>query len=52
LHPRTRPRERARQRTCTGAEIEDEVIAPDSGSANQLRCELATAEEVPAAAAM
>jgi hypothetical protein len=44
--------ERAGQCTGTGAKIEDEVVAPDSGSANYLRCKLATAEKVPAAAAM
>jgi hypothetical protein len=44
-------------RKCTGqdagagAEVEDEIAALDSGRANELRCELATAEEVLAAPA-
>ena len=47
-----RTHQRAGQCTAPGTEIEDEVVAPDSGSANYLRCKLATAEKVPAASAM
>jgi hypothetical protein len=46
------PRERGGQDAGTCPEIEYEVVALNLGSANQLRCELATAEEVLAAAAM
>ena len=42
----------AAQHTGAGAYVEHEIAALDSRSANQLRCELATAEEVLAAAAM
>jgi hypothetical protein len=44
--------ERAGQRAGARTEIEHEVAALDLRSANELRCELATAEEVLAAAAM
>jgi hypothetical protein len=46
------PRERGGQNAGACPEVEDEVVALNLGSANQLRCELATAEEVLAAAAM
>ena len=39
-------RERARQDAATGAEVEHEVARPNSGRANDLRCERATAEKV------
>ena len=45
------PGERDGERAAAGAEVEDEVAGPNPGRANELRCELATAEEVPAAAA-
>jgi len=43
---------RAGQRTGACTEIEHEVAALDPRSANELSCELATAKEVLAAAAM
>jgi hypothetical protein len=51
-HSRTGAVKRAGQRAGSCTEIEHEVAAPDARSANELRCELATAEEVLAAAAM
>jgi hypothetical protein len=46
------PCERRSQDARTGPDIEDEVVALDSGRANELRCEPATAEKVLAAAAL
>lgn len=43
--------ERSRQNAGSGSEIENEVAGLNARSANQLRCKLATAEEVLAAAA-
>src|SRR6266508_1079520 len=44
-------RQRCRQDAATCAEVEHEVVALNVRSANQLRCKLATAEKVLAAAA-
>ena len=49
---RTGVHERAGQNAGARAEVEHEVTAPDVGSANELRCELATAEKVPTASAL
>jgi len=49
---RTRPHERGSQRARAGSEVDDEVVALNLRSANELRCKLATAEKMPAAAAM
>jgi hypothetical protein len=45
------PRERRRQRAGAGSEIEHQVVTPNLRSANELRRELATAEEMPPATA-
>jgi hypothetical protein len=45
-------RERGGQNAGACPEVEDEIVALNLGSANQVRCELATAEEMLAAAAM
>src|SRR5712691_5602986 len=50
-HERSTADERCGQSTSTGAEVKDDVVPPDPGSANELRGELATAEKVLAAAA-
>jgi hypothetical protein len=50
-HPARVPRERGGQNAGTCPEVEDEVVALNLGSANQLRCELATAKEMLAGAA-
>jgi hypothetical protein len=49
---RSSPRKHAGESAGAGAEVQDEVAVPNAGRANELRCELATAEKVPAAAAM
>jgi hypothetical protein len=50
--PTRAARERRGQGTGSGTEVDNEIVGLDARGANQLRCELATAEEVLAAAAM
>ena len=45
------PQERSGQYACAGSEIEKEVAGPNTRRANELRCELATAEKMLASAA-
>jgi hypothetical protein len=50
--PRAGVTKGAAQHAGAGSYVEDKIAALDPRGANQLRCELATAKEVLAAAAM